>query len=151
MYLLYHGIVQGIRDGLRHAFAYHFELKAGYLNPVEWRPREFNSPPDTICNRVLSRQMDITDLSYEAALAPLRNGCSLQIHCDGGFRGGVGAASFVVHLTEPGRTGVKRLGYHGVFLPHARSPFHAEIVALHEAVNWIKTFIYAWRRYDAST
>ena len=139
--------VRRIRDGLKHAFANHFAPKAGYLNPVKWRPREFNTPPDTVCNWVLARQSDVAGLPLHFAMELVEAGWSLQVHCDGGYRGGVGAAAFVVHAHCPAESRVKRVGYCGVFLPTARSAFHSEITALTNAIDWITLFIRSYRTH----
>ena len=68
-------------------------------------------------------------------------GGALQIHCDGGFLDGRGAAVFVVHVHHAGLEGVTRLGYQGVDLPNARSALHSEISALQMATAWGKRYL----------
>ena len=132
---LYEGEVHRIRQALKDIFSNTFETKAGYLNPVEWRPREYNSPPDTVCNWVLDQRDDLSNLSLDSAIDAVTAGMPLQIHSDGGFRDGVGAAAFVVHAHES-RTGtITRIGYSGSFMCSARSAFHAEGSALLAAVK----------------
>ena len=45
---LYVESVRVVRDGLRRIFTSFFDAKAGFLNPVEWRPRGFNAPQDVV-------------------------------------------------------------------------------------------------------
>ena len=83
-------------------------------------------------------QEDIVNLSEDAALHAISQGCCLQIHCDGGYKGDCGAAAFVVHLHRPRCEQVERLGFMGVFMAAPRSSFHAEIHALQMAVFWVR-------------
>ena len=129
-------ITHNIRLGLKSVFQRAFQSKAGFCNPVEWRPREFNSPPDTICHWVLDAGTDISDLPRGAVMEALRKGQPLQIHCDGGFVDTVGAAAFVVHSYD--LTGqIVRLGFAGKYLARARSAFQAEVTALANAIEWV--------------
>lgn len=133
---IYESAVREIRLGLKSVFQRAFQWKAGFCNPVEWRPREFNSPPDTICHWVLDAGTDVSDLPRGAVLESIRKGQPLQIHCDGGFVDNVGAASFVVHTYD--LTGqIVRLGFMGQYLARARSDFHVEVTALANAINWV--------------
>ena len=129
--------IHSIRDGLRHFFKTHFDPKGGFLSPVEWRPREFNSPPDTVCHMVADAEPSLVDLDMPSVVQALRQGCSLQIHCDGGFNANRGAASYVVHAIAPHDRGLTRMGYAGLFMDTARSAFHAEVTALATAVKWL--------------
>ena len=137
--VLYDHLVQHIQEGLGDLLTHYFVPKASFLNPVEWRPREFNTPPDTVCNWVLSRKADLLDLRRNDVTDKAMAGWSLQVHCDGGYRGGAGAAAFVVHSYSPAGGGVERVGYYGAYLPSARSAFQAEIFALDNAVAWIRS------------
>ena len=81
----------------------------------------------------------------------LRNGHSLQIHCDGGFREGIGAAAFVPHIVEPSlasENALTRAGYVGIYLDVCHSAFHAEIVALDAAITFVLELVTdgSWRR-----
>lgn len=105
---------------------------------MEWRPREFNAPPDTVCNWVLAAGADVTDLDVDHGVDAVTANRSLQIHCDGGYAHEVGAAAFVVHAHDPVSGLMYRIGYVGVFMQQARSAFHAEITALDLAQAWVQ-------------
>ena len=137
--------MQTIRIGILCMFANAFLPKAGYLNPVDLQPREFNSPPDAVCNWVLAKRADIVELSVDAIVAPIRACAPIQIHCDGGFADGVRSAAFVVHAHDVASGSVTRLGYAGFSLPDARSAFHAEVVAMRRAVTWVKEALAHYR------
>ena len=51
----YRPVIERVREGLRVAYSGAFRYKAGHLSPADWRPREFNSPPDVVCNWVLAK------------------------------------------------------------------------------------------------
>ena len=61
---------------------------------VDWRQREHNSPPAVVCNLVLAGKSDLEEMDEEALLEAVYEGKCLQIHCDGGFQDGHGAAAF---------------------------------------------------------
>ena len=67
----------------------------------------------------------------------MRKGDALQVHCDGGFNNGAGAAAFVVHAVQTVTSSMTRLGYMGTFIPQARSAFETGLVAITMAVEWI--------------
>ena len=141
---LYLTDVHRIRQGLLNIFETVFWPKGSYMNPVDWRPREFNGPPDTIYNWVLDQETDLNHLCHTSAINAIQNGRSIQIHSDGGFKSGRGAASFVVHACDPSTGMMSRLGYSGHYMHAARSAFHAEILALLLAVDWmhsLKTYL----------
>ena len=130
-----------IWDGLRYLFETTFETKAGFLNPVEWRPREYNSPPDVVCNWVLAKRADIVKLETSDAIEAVARGGALQLFCDGGFVAGIGALSFVVHVYGKGPGPCRQIGYIGKFIPQARSAFQAEITALQLAIEWMSAIV----------
>ena len=141
---LYESAVHSIRLGLRKVFSDLFRPKGGFLNPVEWRPREFNAPPDTVCNWVLAAGADMTDLDLNLGVDAVVANKSLQIHCDGGYAQSVGAAAFVVHVFDPATGLMDRIGYVGIFMEQARSAFHAEITALDSAQKWVQQLRERW-------
>ena len=67
----------------------------------------------------------------------LHEGECLQIHCDGGYRDGVGAAAYVVHLVEPITGSLHRIGWEAQFLRSVSSSFQAECTAMEMAVNFL--------------
>ena len=135
-----------IRSGLRVLYDSPFEYKGGYLPPVDWRPREFNSPPDVVCNWVLDGKADLDDLDLGPVVQAISQERCFQVHCDGGYKDGVGAASFVVHAIDPASGVVERLGYRGAFLSRARSAFQAELIALETAVQFMNGLHHAFQQ-----
>ena len=111
-------------------------MEGGLLQSSGVAPREFNSPPDTICYWVLDAGTDLSDLPRDVVMESMRKGQPLQIHCDGGFVDNVGAAAFVVHSYD--LTGqIVRLGFMRQYPARARSAFHAEVIALANAICWV--------------
>ena len=133
----YRPMVDRIRSGLKDVFNTTIDFKAGYLLPVDWRPREYNSPPDAVCNWVLSSRADMGDMDADMVVAAVRNRQCLQIHCDGGYDGTVGSAAFVVHVVEPRTGNITRAGYRGCFMVFAESSFHAELTAIDNAIQFV--------------
>ena len=87
----------------------------------------------------------IEALSDEDVFEALSKGYSLQIHCDGGFCAGAGAAAFVVHIVEPRSNQISRAGYKGVYLAAAVSAFQAEVTAIDLATKFVKNTLEVYR------
>ena len=68
----------------------------------------------------------------------MRAGHCLQIHSDGGYTCGAGAAAFVVHAVDVHADLIHRVGYSGVFMSNAHSAFHAEITAIDLAISFVR-------------
>ena len=105
---------------------------------MDWRPREYNAPPDTVCNWILHDHKDRHAIDVVDVKQAAETGYSLQIHCDGGYKGGVGAAAFVVHAIEVDSGSIHRVGYAGRFIAGAKSPFHTELTALDMALGFVQ-------------
>ena len=128
-----------IRTRLKDDFQRSFEYKAGFLEPVDWRSREYNKAADHVCNCVLAGAKDIDTLDTNAAARLIRTAVGLQIYTDGGFIGHVGAAAFVVYgiFDGDGAFQIELIGARGVFIDGSRSAFHAEVSALDLATEWL--------------
>ena len=95
-------VVSRIRDACYRLYQHYFSHKAGYFPSHDWRPREFNEAPDTICNMVLRRKSNVESLDLNAVAQRISEGSHIQIFSDGGYCHGAGAAAFVVVLASPG-------------------------------------------------
>ena len=142
----YRPVVDRLRSGLKELYTSCFGFKGGFLPPVDWRPREYNGPPDVVCNWILERRSAVEDISETEILDAVRQRDNLQIHCDGGFVAGAGAAAFVIHRVSRRTNTVSRLGHCGVFLQSAESAFHTELSAIESAVNFVRRIMHALER-----
>ena len=78
--LLYESYVYSIRLGMKTVFGDVFSPKGGFSNPVEWLPREFNAPPDTVCNWVLAAGADTTGFNLDHAVHTVKASRPVQLH-----------------------------------------------------------------------
>ena len=125
-----------MRQNLFHLFISHFDYKGGFLSCHDWRPREFNTLADRVCNWVLDRQSDLYSLDLQEIATNVAHGAMLQIHSDGGYDGTSGSAA-VVPICFFHRDGFWEpcaQGYQGFFLKSAHSAFHAELVGADAAI-----------------
>ena len=137
----YKSIVDRIRAGIGEVFAERFDFKAGFLWPVDWRPREFNKPPDFLSNAAMdARVSSRMDCDWPHVFAALSQGACLQIHCDGGLRqeSNIGAAAYVAHLVQPGTDTLTRVSWEVIFLESIASSFLAECIALEHAIQFAR-------------
>ena len=116
-----------IRSGQTNFVFSAIKFKGGFLPPVDWRPREYNSPADNICDWIFERRIDLENLCGRAILDVLGKRHHLQIHRDGGFSVCAGATTLSVHGVESQINAVSRLGYWCLYLATAMSAFHAKI------------------------
>ena len=124
---------------MKELFDKTFGFKAEFLWPVDWRPREFNKPPDVLCNIAMNEaKSSCLEPNWDELVQKLHEGNCLQIHCDGGYRekDGTGAAAFVVHMVEPILGSLDRIAWEAQFLRSVSSSFHAECTAMEMAVNF---------------
>ena len=132
--------VDRIRAGMKVIYGDTFDFKAGFLWPVDWRPREFNKPPDALCNTAMNESKSIClEPDWDELAQKISNGACLQVHCDGGYRNseGIGGAAFVVHLVDPNTSILYRIAYEAQFLHIITSSFQAECIALDMAVSFV--------------
>ena len=74
-----------------------FTSRGGYRSLVTWRPREYNSLADALCNQCMDSKSDIEYLDIDGLVAAMLGECSLQFHSDGGCRpGGEGAFAYSI-------------------------------------------------------
>ena len=126
-------IRQRLFDLYKHTFAY----KAGFLDPVDWRPRERNASADYVANHIMSNKCDLNTFDEEIAVGTLWTAVALQIFSDGGFAGGAAAAAVVFVAIQAVGTSFQNtcLGARGYYLDSCRSAFCAEVLALEHAVE----------------
>ena len=137
----YRAPIQRIRLGIKDIFKT-VQYKASFLEPVDWRAREFNTAADHIANYILDQRMDVSRWDEDIVMRSREAICGVQIFSDGGYAardGGVksGAAAVVVILI-PKNGGVQCAylgGWAGWYLAEARSAFEAEVIALDKAVE----------------
>ena len=132
-----------IRGRLLRLYEFEFDYKASFLEPVDWRPREYNTAADHVANCVLDKGADICTLSKQQALCIMKNSIGLQVFCDGGYVQGKGAATFVVCavIDHDGVFKDKIIGAEGYFMSNAHSAFHAEVTALDVATEFLVKLI----------
>ena len=136
-------------------FGGYFEYERQFLEPVDWRPREHNTAADHLANCFLRHGADVGQLDLEVGRACLEISKGLQIFIDGRFEGeaAVGAAG-ITTFSIPKLAVTPQLILrcaHGVYLPMAKSAFHAKVVALDIATEFLCNLIkFMYRAYLGS-
>ena len=129
----YEPVVQRARYRIMNLIASTFDYKAGFLQPVDWRPREFNGAADLVADHVLYKHADVHNINIEAIGTRLKDYSAVQFFCDGGFDGErFGSMAFVIVGYQNAKGTWQRhfLGWQGVLVNGARSAFQCEIGAL---------------------
>ena len=104
---------------------------------VEWRPREYNSVADHLCNVTMDSGLCIDQSFPDCLRRALDRGSNLQIYSDGGFRSPNQAATgwaLYECSCEDGCVRFKLLAQGSAALKSCRSSFEAEVLALEAAV-----------------
>lgn len=137
---LYRAPLNRIRENLHHLFSHRFGYKGDFLDPVDWRPREFNAAADHVANCVLAHKTDFNTLNLEQLQRELGSAIGLQVFTDGGYNESLGAAAVVFNLIveDAGKTQSKQLGVRGQLMAEAISAFHTEVAALDEALTILR-------------
>ena len=133
----YKPVVQRIRSRIRKLMSHFFSYKAGFLQLVDWRPREFNEAADLIADRVLNERRHVRNLDLHHIGNRLRDFVALQIYSDGGYANGRGSMAFVIigWYFEAGGMHRTILGYDGMYVTDSKSSFCNEIGALDLATS----------------
>ena len=93
----YEAAVQRTRYRIMKLMTSTFDYKAGFLQPADWRPREFNSAADLVADHVLHKHADVHNMNIEEIGNRLKHFSALQFFCDGGFDGQrFGSIAFVI-------------------------------------------------------
>ena len=133
---LYRAPLNRIRLCLRELSQHSFDQKAGYLDPVDWRPREYNKAADHVANCGLAERRIVDTIDQRSMFQHLTDAIGLQVFCDGGFAGSAGAAAMVLYAIFPNRRSL--LGATVIYVEQARCSFHMEVTALDIATAFLK-------------
>ena len=127
-----------IRSRVRDLFQGTFVYKAEFLEPVDWRAREFNSAADYVCNCVFAKAQSLNSLQDDEVIDYMRTAIGIQVFTDAGYTKGEGAAAFVVLGIRDTELGLQTdlLGGRGVQIHPSKSAFQAEVAALDMATAW---------------
>ena len=133
-------MIERIRRNLRTSYKKAFEYKGGFLNPVEWRGREFNEAADLVADHVIASKSDVSTFNKEDLRGCWASGCGIQIYTDGGFCDGIGSIAVVVIQVRWDAEQVHRkiLGVRGKYVATATSSFQMELAALEMATEAIE-------------
>eukprot|EP00973_Karenia_brevis_P040678 5628830-Karenia_brevis.AAC.1 len=133
----YQPCVRRIRGRLAKLYMKHCQYKAGFYDPVDWRPREWNIGADYLANCALQAQTDGGTLTTEVVRQCLQEKRALQFFTDGGFtnQGGAYAVQLVEQVYENGQATRQMLGHWYGFVEHAQSAFQMELLALDKSVE----------------
>ena len=116
-----------------------FEYRVGFLDPVDWRPREYDIAADHVANCILESQCDVDTLGNANISRHLMDAVALQVFCDGGFSGRVGAGAIIVTSVKQNGEAFESamIGAKGKLILGAKSAFHAEVTALDIAIEFL--------------
>ena len=133
--------LERIRRSLRFAYSSCFAYKGHFLDPVDWRAREFNTAADLVADVVMANREAIDTIEVDRVQHLMNKQGALQIFTDGGYKDGVGsAAMLLIHISwDGGELQRQIIGVRGLFLQPAHSSFHAEISALEMAADFCCT------------
>jgi hypothetical protein len=124
--------------------------RAVISSPVSWRPREFNSFADAVCNIVIDDSQDclVYLVPPELWIGEHKDtGALLQFHSDGASRGhGSGGSSAawsltLVWISEDKSVQRCLVAYGGTLLNSNFNAFQAEVAGLELAVKYLQTLI----------
>ena len=133
----YRAPLDRIRQRLYLLYHRHFDYKGGFLDPIDWRPREYNTAADHVANCVLAHRIDYDTLRMEDLQASIPHCIGLQVFTDGGYVNGLGAAAAVFNVVSAsnGMFHSSLMGVCGQYMSSAQSAFHAEVTALDLALD----------------
>eukprot|EP00959_Pyramimonas_sp_CCMP1952_P191376 4001563-Pyramimonas_sp.AAC.1 len=113
--------VRQIRACLADCSTSAFGCKGGYLEPVVWRPREWNTGTYYLVNLAMSAQSNGRGLNADIVRRAIASGETLQMFPGGGHNGEAWASGVqaITHRTR----GAHMIGYVHVYVPDALSAF----------------------------
>ena len=140
----YRAPLDRIRMRLLYLFQHVFDYKADFLDPVDWRPREFNATADHAANCILQDSSDVDTRSQSGLLDTLNDAVAVQIFSDGGYANNEGAAAFVLTSVHDRGNHFETviIGARGILMKNARSAFHAEVTALDIATEFLLSMVH---------
>ena len=131
-------MVRNIRRNLWMTYKHHCAYKAGFLEPVDWRAREYNTGADFLVK--FAMQTATSGGSLNSAVIQQWTPCAhaLQFYSDGGYSPGHGGAYGVQLLayTSEGCELVGRLYHYDL---NAKSAFEMELRGLDAATRMLQS------------
>ena len=112
------------------------DYKARFLEPVDWRAREWNCTADSLASLAIATKTDGGTLTAELLRETLQQYSAIQCFSDGGFVEGIGGATGV-HVVAWNGANRCSVGHAYSFHPEASSAFHMEVSALLAAVTLV--------------
>ena len=113
---------------------------------AQWRPREWNSCADHLCNASMDYRCAVFDGDVSLLAARMRCGCGLQIHSDGGecCSHGTGMGCLIAAWSREGRASWRWdvVAKCCVFLEHRTRSFIAETLAFETAIDMFSLFVF---------
>ena len=127
-----------IRTRLRHLFDAFFEYKGGFLEPVDWRPRECNKVADHVANCVLHHETSFQSLSADCISKRVSKAVGVQVYTDGGLQSGRGSTGIVIMIVDDMGAELKSeiVGYAGQHFHPAHTSCQTEVSALDWATEY---------------
>ena len=113
---------------------------SGAAEPWQWRPRELNKAPDTICNYIMDHRCNFIAVDLDATRFQVRP--NIYISSDGGCRQkeGISATGWVIRAagrTSEGKEVILDVARGGTFINRVCSSFQVEAYAMHEAMYYV--------------
>ena len=111
------------------------------MDPVDWRPREWNAGADYLANYVMAQEACGSTLTPDClrqiSATALAEKSALQIFTDCGYtaKGGAYGIQMVAWSERDGMVHRHMVGYLYAYFPDAHSAFQMEIMALDKAVE----------------
>ena len=134
----YEALIRRIRVAVAGIYSRRCECKGGFLEPVDWRAREWNRGADFLANHALLTRSSGGTLTPANVREALVGNTALQFFSDGGYVDNVGG-SFGVQvlchsIDEGGHMRRHMIGYLFEFVADARTVFEMELEGLHAAL-----------------
>ena len=143
---MYDPCVRRIRNGLAKLYTTGWSYKADYMDPVDWRPREWNAGADYLANYALAEKTSgstlTPDLLQQMFVTTRADKGAVQVFTDGGYTttGGAYGIQMVAWSERDGMIHRRVAGYLYAYFPDAHSAFQMEVMALDRAVELMCTF-----------
>ena len=132
--------VHSVRTNLFQLYQGFFGYKGGYLDPVDWRAREWNGGADFLVKYAMGTQSSGGNLTHQAVRDQFGQAVGLQCFSDGGFSPGVGGGFGVQIVGYKGPRGLSSrftVGYLYCFVNSAKSAFEMEMAGINMATAFV--------------
>ena len=133
--------VHNIWRNLTNLFLHHVDYKANRLDPVDWRPREWNTGADYLVKFAIATSSSGSTLDRNMIKTFAGQAAALQLYSDGGFvkgKGGAYGVQLIGHTRDDEHSERVLVGYLYHFEPEATSAFDMELRGLDTAVGMIR-------------